>query len=259
MPGTQPGDYRLLPPYVPAAGFTHWAGVTPFVLGAANQFRPAAPPALSSAAYAQSTNEVKSLGAVNTTTRTAEQTAIARFWPGPIWITWNEIAENSALAHHVTLTRAARLFALLDLSLADTGIAMYDAKYTYHFWRPVTAIRAADTGNPDVVSDPTWTPLLTGSDPSYPGAHSAMSAAAAIVLTGFFGAHDHITVTSDVFPGVVRTFDSYTAAATEAGLSRIYGGVHTRLDHVAGVQLGQHVARFVLTQARSRTFGLRAR
>jgi membrane-associated phospholipid phosphatase len=255
---TQPGDYRLTPPSVPAAVFTQWANVTPFVLTTADQFRPAPPPALTSAAWAQALNEVKGLGAVNSTTRTADQTVIAKFWPGPIWITWNEIAEKSALAHHTDLVRTVRLFALLDLSFADTTIAMYDAKYFYHFWRPVTAIRAADTaGNPAVTADPNWTPLLTGSDPSYPGAHSAISAAGATVLTSFFGAHVRIKVTSDVLPGVVRTFGSYRAAANEAGLSRIYGGVHTRLDHQAGVQLGNKVASFVLGQSRSGIFGLR--
>jgi membrane-associated phospholipid phosphatase len=233
-----PGVYQLTPPYVPAAVFTHWAHVTPFVLTSAGQFRPPPPPTLNSSAYAQATNEVKSLGAVNSSTRTADETTAAKFWSGPIWITWNEIAENEALAHHTSLVKTARLFALLNLSLADTAIAMYDAKYNYDFWRPVTAIRAADTGNADVVSDPTWTPLLTGSDPSYPGAHSAMSGAAATVLTHVFGAHDALKVTSNVVPGIVRIFDNFDAAATEAGISRIYGGVHTRLDHVAGLTIG---------------------
>jgi membrane-associated phospholipid phosphatase len=232
--------------------------VTPFVLQRADQFRPVPPPALTSAAYAQAINELKSLGSVNSTTRTADQTVIAKFWPGPIWITWNEIAEKSALAHHTDLVHTARLFALLNLSFADTVIAFYDAKYHYHLWRPVTAIRdAGSAGNPAVTPDPTWTPLLTASDPSYPGAHSAISAAGAVVLTSFFGKHDPIKVTSDVLPGVVRTFASYRAAATEAGLSRIYGGVHFRFDHEAGLKLGQDVAKFVLGQAKSAHFGLR--
>jgi membrane-associated phospholipid phosphatase len=232
--------------------------LTPFVLKTASQFRPPPPPALTSAAWARAINEVKSLGQVNSTTRTADQTVIAKFWPGPIWITWNEIAEKSALSHHTDLVRTARLFALLNLSFADTAIAMYDAKYQYHLWRPVTAIRLADTaGNPAVSADPNWSPLLTASDPSYPGAHSAMSGAGATVLTSFFGKHDHIKVTSDVLPGIVRTFGSYNAVATEAGLSRIYGGVHTRLDHDAGLKLGKAVATFVLGQARSSRFGLR--
>ena len=255
---TQPGDYRPTPPFVAPAVFTHWSNVTPFVLQKADQFRPAPPPGLTTAAYAQTINEVKSLGQVNSTTRTADQTVIAKFWPGPIWTTWNEIAENSALAHHTDLVRTARLFALLNLSFADTTIAFYDAKYQYHLWRPVTAIRAAGSaGNPAVTADPNWAPLLTAADPSYPGAHSAISGAAAAVLSSFFGKHDRIKVTSDVLPGVVRTFDSYSAAATEAGLSRIYGGVHYRIDHEAGLRLGHDVAGFVLHEAKSPVFGLR--
>ena len=173
---------------------------------------------------------------------------IARFWPGPIWVTWNEIAETSALAHHTNLTTTAQLFALLNLSFADTTIAFYDPKYHYLVWRPITAIREG--------GDPTWNPLLnTAPDPSYPGAHSAISSAGAAVLASFFGDHNNISVASDVLPGVIRTFDSYSAAATEAGLSRIFGGVHTRLDHVAGVEMGIAVAGFVLAESRSSGFG----
>jgi membrane-associated phospholipid phosphatase len=256
-PGTTPGAYRPTPPFVNGAAFTQWSAVTPFVLQRADQFRPPAPPALTSAAYAQAINEVKSLGQVNSSSRTADQTLIAKFWPGPIWITWNEIAEKAALAHRSNLVATSRLFALLNLSFADTVIAFYDAKYHYNFWRPVTAIRdATGAGNPAVTADPSWTPLLTASDPSYPGAHSAISAAGATVLTSFFGKHVRISVTSDTLPGVVRSFDSYSAAATEAGLSRIYGGVHTRLDHQAGTKLGQNVAGFVLHQSTGPAFGL---
>ncbi len=255
--GTQPGDYRSTPPFVAPGVFTQWSGVTPFVLNQAKQFRPDPPPSLSSASYARAINQVRSLGAANSTTRTAEQTTIAKFWSPPIWITWNQIAEHAALTHHADLVHSARLFALLNLSFADTAIAMYDAKYQYHFWRPVTAIReAAGAGNPAVTADPNWAPLLTASDPSYPGAHSAISGAGAAVLTSVFGTHDRVTVTSSLVPGVVRTFGSYNAAAAEAGLSRIYGGVHTQLDHVSGIRLGRQVAGFILHAAGSRTFGL---
>lgn len=255
--GTQPGHYRATPPFVAPGIFTQWSGVTPFVLRAANQFRPAPPPDLTSAAYAQAINQVKSLGEVNSTSRTAEQTVIAKFWSAPIWITWNQIAENSALAHHTDLVHTARLFALLNLSFADTTIAMYDAKYQYDLWRPATAIReAASAGNPAVVADPNWTPLLNASDPSYPGAHSAISGAGAAVLTSVFGAHDKFTVTSSTLPGVVRSFTGYNAAATEAGVSRIYGGVHTELDHVSGLRLGHQVTGFVLHESGTASFGL---
>ena len=254
--GTEPGQYRPAPPAFTPPVFTQWPGVTPFVLRSADQFRPPTPPAVTSVAYGQALNEVKSLGEKTSTTRSADQTVIARFWPGPIWVTWNEIAEKSALAHHTDLARTAQLFALLAISFADTTIAFYDAKYHFLIWRPITGIREGGFGTPATAGDPTWTPLLgTAPDPSYPGAHSAISAAGAAVLAHFFGDRDSISVTSDVLPGVVRNFDSYSAAATEAGLSRIYGGVHTRIDHVAGLELGIDVAGFVLSESRSSGFG----
>ena len=254
--GTEPGQYRPAPPAFTPPVFTQWPGVTPFVIRSADQFRPPSPPSVTSAAYGQSLEEVKIFGEKTSTARTADQTVIAKFWPGPIWVTWNEIAEKSALAHHANLARTAQLFALLNLSFADTTIAFYDAKYHYLVWRPITGIREGGFGTPAAAGDPTWTPLLgTAPDPSYPGAHSAISAAGATVLARYFGDRDRISVTSDVLPGVARNFDSYSAAATEAGLSRIYGGVHTRLDHVAGVQLGNDVAGFVLAESRSSGFG----
>src|SRR5712691_10717831 len=235
VPGNQPGNYQPTPPKFAAPVFTNWSNVTPFVLNGAAQFRPGPPPALTSQAYAQALNEVKSLGQNTSTTRTPDQTVIAKFWAGPIWNTWNEIAENAALAHHTNLERTARLFAALNLSFADSAIAFYDAKYHYQIWRPITAIRLADTvGNPATVGDPNWTPLaVTAADPSYPGAHSTISATGATVLSAFFENQDQISVTSDVLPGVVRTFASFNDVATEAGLSRIYAGQLTRLDHVA--------------------------
>jgi membrane-associated phospholipid phosphatase len=256
--GTDPGQYRRTPPTNAAAVFTQWPDVTPFVLQRADQFRPGPPPALTSDAYTQAYDEVKNLGQNTSPTRTADETTAAKFWPGPIWVQWNEIAEASALNHHTDLVRTASLFALLNLAFADTVIAFYDAKYHYLLWRPITAIREGDNdGNAATMGDPTWTPLLaTGADPSYPGAHSAVSGAGAAVLTAFFGSHDQIKVTSDALPGVVRSFDSYGAAASEAGLSRIFGGVHTRYDHEAGLQLGRDVASFVLSESRSPGFGL---
>jgi len=248
--GTAPGDYRSTPPNFPAPVFSGWGSVTPFVLRAGDQFRPAPPPPLSSAAYAEAINEVKLLGQDTSTTRTAEQTLIGRFWAPPIWNTWNAIAEDAAVAHHATLERTAAMFAALNLAFADSAIAMYDGKYHYQLWRPVTAIRLADAdGNPATIGDPAWTPLaVTAPDPSYPGAHSTISAAGATVLSAFFGNRDEIQVGSSAMPGVVRTFDRYSAVAAEAGMSRIFAGQHTRLDHGAGTQLGSDVAEFVLRE-----------
>jgi membrane-associated phospholipid phosphatase len=247
-PGTDPGDYQLTPPVFAQPVFTQWAKVTPFVLHDADQFRPAAPPSLMSAAYATALNEVKSLGQDVSSTRTRDQTLIAQFWAAPIWNFWNEIAQGAALAHGAGLLRTASLFATLNLSFADSAIAFYDAKYTYQLWRPVTAVREANTdGNPMTIADPNWNPLATTAlDPSYPGAHSTISAAGAAVLSRFFGDHDSVMVTSEVMPGVVRTFDGYGDVALEAGLSRIFAGQHTRIDHVAGLQLGRKVAGLVL-------------
>src|SRR5712691_7255000 len=249
VPGTQPGNYRSTPPNFPAPVFTNWGNVTPFVLNNAAQFRPDPPPALTDQAYAQALNEVKSLGQNTSTTRTPEQTVIAKFWAGPIWNTWNEIAENAVLAHHTNLETTARLFAVLNLSFADSTIAFYDAKYHYQLWRPITAIRLARTvGNPAVVGDSTWTPLVvTAPDPAYPAAHAVISADAATVLAAFFGNKDQIRATSDVLPGVAATYTSYSDIATEAGLSRIYAGNHTRIETEVGLTLGNNVAQFVIS------------
>jgi hypothetical protein len=240
-PGSNPGDYQLTPPAFAQPVFTHWPFVTPFALRGANQFRPGPPPPLTSATYTSAFDEVRSLGEIGSTTRTADQTQIARFWGAPIQNYWNEIAQTVALQHGTTLPQNARLFALLDLTLADSVIAFYDAKYTYHFWRPVTAIRAEGAA-----SD--WTPLAnTALDPSYPGAHAVVSAGGADVLASFFhGDGDSFSVTSEVLPGVTRSFTSFSAAADEASVSRIYAGQHFRFDQDAGQRLGRHVADYVL-------------
>ena len=139
------------------------------------------------------------------------------------------------------------MFASLNLTLADTTIALYEAKYHYLFWRPITAIRAGTPGNSAVTADPTWNALATtAADPSYPGAHSSISEAAATVLSAFLGPNLDLNVTSDGLAGVSRHFGSFQSAALEAGLSRIFAGQHTRLDHEAGLTLGSQVAHLVL-------------
>jgi hypothetical protein len=249
--GNAPGNYQSTPPNFPAQPvFTHWPRVTPFALERAKQFRLGPPPALTSAEYTTVFNEVKSLGIVNSTAATADQKLIGRFWNGAIQNYWNEIAQTAALAHHLTIAQSARVFALLNLTLADEVIAFYDTKYTYNFWRPVTAIRAAATDdNPDTVADPNWLPQpgKTAADPSYPGAHATISAGAAFVLRNLFGNEPfQINVTSEVLPGVVRSFDSFAAIENEASLSRIYSGQHFRSDENAGEKLGNAVADFVV-------------
>ena len=252
--GTQPGDYRPTPPNFPAPVFTNWGSITPFLLPSGDQFRPPAPPPVSSRAYARALNQVKSLGQDTSTSRTADQATAAKFWgSAPIWNTWNEITQKLLTSQHASLQRAATVFANLDLGVADATIALYDAKYFYQVWRPVTAIRQGNTGyNPAIPFDPNapnWTPLaVTAADPSYPGAHSTISEAAATILAAFFGTGQAVTVTSDNQPGVTRSFASLQAAADEAGLSRIFAGQHTILDHHAGQTLGRQVAEFTLRQ-----------
>lgn len=249
--GTRPGDYQSTPPnFPPQPQFTQWRYVTPFALARAWQFRPGPPPALRSAVYARALNDVQSLGVANSTAATVDQTVIGQFWNGAIQNYWNEIAQTASLAHRLATADSARLFALLNETLADAVIAFYNAKYTYNFWRPVTAIRAADDDrNAATTADPDWLPQAgrTPPDPSYPGAHAVISAAAAVVLKAFFGS-DHIplTVTSETLPSVERTFDSFSAAAAEASISRVFAGVHFRFDETTGERLGRQVARFVL-------------
>jgi len=142
VPGTKPGDYRPTPPNFPAPVFTNWGTITPFVLGTGQQFRPPAPPPITGPAYARALNQVKSLGQDTSTTRTADQTTQAQFWgAAPIWNVWNQIAGNLTTARHASLQRTVTVFENLDLTLADATIALYDAKYHYLLWRPVTAIQ----------------------------------------------------------------------------------------------------------------------
>jgi hypothetical protein len=248
--GTAPGDYESTPPnFPPQPQFTQWPKVTPFALQSASQFRPGPPPALSSEEYADVFNEIKSLGIENSTTATPDEALTGHFWNGNIQDYWNEITQTASLAHHLSTAKSARLFALVNLSLADSVIAFYDAKYTYNFWRPVTAIRSADTNiNPDTVADPNWLPetTTTAPDPSYPGAHAVISEAAAEVLRTFFGRdHFDFQVTSEVMPGTTRSFTTLSAAAEEATMSRLFAGQHFRSDLTTGNRLGRDVADFV--------------
>jgi membrane-associated phospholipid phosphatase len=226
--------------------------VTPFALSAGAQFRPGAPPALDTAEYAAAFNEVKDLGRVDSPTRTAEQTQIARFWNDGLGTAfamgyWNMTAQTAAADRGLGLVADARLFALLNIATADAQIACWDAKYAYGLWRPVTAVRAADAdGNAGTEADATWTPLLvTPNFPSYASAHSTISAAAAGVLTTLFGDSYHFSVGSEGLPGVTRSFDSFAAAAAEAGRSRIYGGIHYQFDNTAAQAAGALVGGYV--------------
>jgi len=258
--GTEPGDYQSTPPNFPKQPqFTHWRNVTPFALKRADQFRPGRPPALTSDRYADDVSEVQAFGVSGGTTATPVEALAGRFWNGAIQNYWNEIAQTASLDRHLTIAQEARLFALLNLSVADSVIAFYDAKYTYNRWRPVTAIRAAGTDdNSETTPDANWLPEVgnTTADPAYPGAHAVISAAAAAVLTAVLH-RDHLdfAVTSEVLPGVERSFASVSAAADEATQSRIFAGVHFRNDLTSGHRLGRDVADFVLDHFLTRHHG----
>ena len=249
VPDNAPGSYQLTPPNFKPAQFTHWSKVTPFAIESANQFRPGPPPALSTDAYADAFNEIKSVGMLNSTMATPEQKQVGLFWNGAIQNYWNEVAQTLALDHNLSTASTARLFALLNLAAADSVIAFYDAKYTYNFWRPVTAIREASIAiNPATTPDPNWLPQSTNTapDPSYPGAHAAISHAAAVVLTEFFDSDNfNQGVTSETLPGVQRSFKTISDIAAEATLSRVLAGQHFRFDENAGSELGNNVGEFV--------------
>jgi hypothetical protein len=247
QPSGLPGDYAFTPPALGQPVFTHWSHVRPFALGRASRFRPDPPAALTGLHYAAALHEVQVLGDAASTVRTPAQTQVGQFWNAPIWATWNRIADGVATTHHRGLGADARTLARLNLTLADATIALYDAKYAYHVWRPVTAIRNADAdNNPRTTADRNWSPLTpTAPDPSYPGAHATISAAAATILAGTYGNKTPLRVTSPTLPGVTRTFATFGQAAAEASVSRIFNGNHTRIDEAAGERLGDAVGRQV--------------
>ncbi len=253
-PGTKPGDWQPTPPAFAAPLAPQWPTVTPFALTSGAQFRPPPPPALTSADYTAAFNMIKDVGAFDSTTRTADQTEAALFWAGLVTPNstavgqWNLIAQEVALAKGNTLAQNARLFALLNLAEVDATISCWDAKYTYNLWRPVTAIAAASTdGNPNTNPDANWAPLLaTPPHPSYPSGHSTLSTSSAQVLASFFGS-DAIpfSLSYEGLPGVTRTFTSFSGAAHEAGLSRIWLGIHWSFDISAGETQGRSVGQYV--------------
>ena len=268
-PGTDPGDWQPTPAAFAAALLPQWPDVTPFAMNSGSQFTPHGIPSLSSAEYAAAFNEVKEIGSLTSTTRTAEQTAIARFWangggtstpPGHL----NRLAQAAAEVQNNTLAQNARLFAMLNVAMADAAILAWDAKYADNFWRPVTGIRAADTdGNPNTAADATWTPLLpTPPFPAYISGHSSFSGAAAAVLRRFFG-RDNISFTlpSENIVVADRSFTSFSQAAQESADSRLYAGIHWRFDNedglTAGTRLGNFVARnFFQVQEHAPSAGL---
>lgn len=253
VPGNSPGEWIATEPIYVVALDPHWATLRPWAMSSPDQFRPPGPPSLGSQEWADAYNEVRTLGAHNSTARTADQTQIARFWadgagtstpPGH----WNVVAQQVAAAAGNSIAENARLFAMLNIALADAAIAAWDAKYDDEFWRPITAIQnGATDGNDLTVADPAWLPFLISPPfPDYISGHSTFSGAAATVLTAQFGANYAFTATSEGLTGVTRSFASFDAAAEEAGQSRIYGGIHYSFANADGKTTGKAVANLVM-------------
>ena len=241
---------------------SEWGYVTPFTMSSGDQFRPATLAGfqanqmtafVGSQTYTDGFNEVKNLGASTGSTRTTDQTNIAYFWvDGPGTASppghWNRIAQTVSASMNLSVEDNARLFALLNLAEADTGIATWDAKRAYDLWRPMHAINTASTdGNADTLENATWAPLIpTPSFPAYTSGHSAFSMAAATILAEFFGTDDIAFTTDSESPflplGYTRDYSSFSEAAEEAGMSRIYGGIHYSWDNTDGAILGANVA-----------------
>jgi membrane-associated phospholipid phosphatase len=251
--GQDAGQWRATAPMFDVALLPQWATLDPFTMTSASQFQPEGPPSLNSQTYTDAFNEVKDLGRANGSARTPEQTAVARFWadgagsytpPGH----WNQIADQIAEGRGLSLLENARLFAELNLALADAAIAAWQAKYAYGSWRPITAIAdAAADGNPSTNADADWQPfLITPNFPEYVSGHSTFSAAAATILAAAFGDATTFTTGSLTLPGVERTFPSFSAAAAEAGRSRIYGGIHYEFSNQDGLATGRKVGNWVL-------------
>jgi hypothetical protein len=240
------------------------ATMRPFVLRSADQFLPPPPPSLQSTAWVDAFNEVKSLGASNSATRTAEQTAIAQFWAANVNRQWGILVRNLATSMNLDVPESARWFAMVNETMADAAIAFMNAKYHYLFWRPVTAIDPMsvsgdgfgpvpgfDDGNPLTQEQMGWRPLLTTPNhPEYPSAHATLTSAIAEVLTRFLGT-SHIDVDVHGTPSfsVTRHFDTADQLRTEVENARVWAGLHYRFSVEAGAALGRAVADYDLDQA----------
>jgi len=266
VPGTAPGQWRPTPPDNTVAWGPDWGQVTPFAIASAAAYQPPPPPALDNPQYATALNQVESLGAQNSTTRTPDETQAAIFWSydlpstGTPPVHYDQIVEDIALQQHNTLAQNARLFGLVNVAQGDAGIVAWDAKYTYNFWRPVTAIRLANSdGNPATTADPTWLPLgspnvpgqpsFTPPFPGYQSGHATFGGAVFTILADFYGTDNiHFTIGSDQLPGVMRSFDSFSTASLENAWSRVYLGVHFWFDETAGLAVGDALGNNIFDQ-----------
>jgi hypothetical protein len=260
--GTEPGEWRFTPDFpLPLAFGPNWGSVTPFVLKRGSQFRPRPPYDLGSKKYAADYNEIKLIGGDDITTpstRTPDQTQIGLFWIESSPLAWNRLARAVSVDRGFDLWENARLFGLLNLAMADGYIASWEAKYHYKFWRPITAIRLGDTdGNPRTEVDTTWTPLqFTYPMPDHDSGHATQGGVAAEILAQVFGTDDiSFTACSTTLPAgqtctdptpVLRTYSSFSQAADENAVSRIYIGIHFRNAVEEGVRHGRKIAAYAV-------------
>jgi hypothetical protein len=246
-----PGVWVTVGPAPPVS--PRWGQMKTWVIHSGSQFRPDGPPALDSGRYTRDYNEVKTLGELDDSARTPEQTNIAIFWDGSPSAIWNSVARGVIAARGLNLSSAARTFALMYIAGADAGIACWDAKYTYNFWRPITAIqRAEEDGNENTVPDLTWQPLITTHQhPEYPSGHSTNSSAMATALGLVFGDNPGVPIvaTSPRNPTFPRLWTTFSQGVEEVIDARVYIGFHFRTSDKTGAKLGRKVARFVVKHA----------
>ena len=248
-PGTKPGEYRPTAPDFKPAAMAHWGSVTPFVLKSSAQFRCPEPPPVNSSRDLADLEEVKAIGGSKSVTRTAEQSEIGRYWYESSPQGWNRIAREVSAARQFDVWENARLFALVNLAMADGYIAGFEDKYYYNYWRPVTAIRER--------GDSEWLSYLpTPPVPDYPSNHTVEGAAAATVMARFFNT-DFVSfsMTSGApYPGITRKFWSFSEAARENGASRVLCGIHfstaVNAGYIQGERIGEWAFEHVLRPAK---------
>lgn len=223
-----------------------WGNVTPWVMTSGSQFRQAGPPPLESEQYARDYNEIKEIGALNSPTRTAEQTQIATFWLGSPAAIWNQPLRQLIAVSNFDLSAKARTFALVYLAVADSSIACWEAKYTYNYWRPEPAIRRGDEdGNDLTAPDPTWTPLFpTPRHPEYGSGHTTNSTAMGTIMQLIFGDAPGVPITSTI-TGITRQWNTFGEGLDEVIDARIWSGLHFRTADEIGSEQGRQVALYV--------------
>ena len=244
-----PGVWRPTPPAFLPMSAPWLAFVTPLLVHSATQFAPPGPPALTSARYTRDFNEIKALGSLTSTQRTAEQTSTATFFSGSALVQYNAALRDQVTARHLGIVEAARMFAAIDMSVADAEITVWRAKYVYGFWRPITAINLADTdGNPDTAPDPSWVPLFnTPNYPEYPSGYNAFNSTVVHGLENLFQTqHLQLTLISTTAPGVVRHYDSGRALLQDVVNARVWNGFHFRSADIASRNLGGQLAAWTL-------------